>query len=41
MNEERCSLVCILLFDMSEGEGGASKTRWDSTVVGNTSVEMG
>jgi len=40
-NEEGCCSVCIGLFDMSEGEGGASKTRWESTALENTSVEMG
>jgi len=40
-NEEGCCSVCIGLFDMSEGEGGASETRWDPTALGDTSVEMG
>jgi len=26
-DEERCGLVCINLFDLSEGKGGAPKTR--------------
>jgi len=40
-NEEGCCPVHINLFDMSEGEGEASETRWDPTALGNTSVEMG
>jgi len=40
-NEERCGSVCINLFNVSEGEGGASETQWHSTVVGGTGVEMG
>jgi len=40
-NEEGCCTVCISLFDMSEGKGGALDTRWDSTALGNTGVEMG
>jgi len=39
--EEGCGTVCVCLLDMSEGEGGASETRWNSTVLGHTSVEMG
>jgi len=39
-NEEGCCTVCINLFDMLEGKGGASETRRDSTAIGNTSVEM-
>ena len=35
-NEERCSSVCISLSNMSEGKGGASETRWDSTSFGDT-----
>jgi len=26
---------------MLEGKGGALETRWDSTALGNTSVEVG
>jgi len=40
-DEEGCGLVCIRLSDVSEGEGGASETRWHSTIVGGTGVEMG
>jgi len=27
--------------NMSKGKSGASKTRWDSTTLGNTGVEIG
>jgi len=40
-NEEGRCTICIRLFDMSEGEDGASETRWESTALGDTSVEMG
>ena len=40
-NEKGCCTICIRLSDLSEGKGGTSETRWDSTVVGCTSVEMG
>jgi len=40
-DEERCGLVCISMFNVSEGEGGTSETRWDSTAVGGTGMEMG
>jgi len=40
-NEERCGLVCISLYDMSEGKGEASTTRWDPAALGDTGVEMG
>ena len=28
-DEERCGLVCISMFNVSEGEGGTSETRWN------------
>jgi len=40
-DEERRGIVCGSLPDMSEGKGGASATRQDSTALGDTSVEMG
>ena len=40
-DEEKCGLVRIIMFNVSEGEGGASKTRWESTALGDTSMEMG
>ena len=39
-DEERCGPICISLPDLSEGEGGAPETRWDSTAFRDTSVEM-
>ena len=39
-NEEGCCPVHINLFDMSEGEGAASETRWDPITLRDTSVEM-
>jgi len=40
-NEERCCSVRISMFNLSEGEGGAPEARWESTALGNNSVEMG
>jgi len=40
-NEEGCCSIRISLFNMLEGEGGESETQWESTALGNTSVEMG
>ena len=40
-DEERCGSVRVSMFDVLEGEGGASEARWDSTAFGDTSVEMG
>jgi len=40
-DEERCGSVCVGMFDVPEGEGGASKVRWDPTAFGDTNVEMG
>jgi len=40
-NEEGCHSVRISLLDLLEGEGGALETRWKSTALGNTNVEMG
>ena len=40
-DEEGCGSVCVRLSDMLEGEGGALETRWRSTIVRGTSVEMG
>jgi len=39
-DEERCGSIRISLFNMSEGKGGALETRWESTTLGNTGVEM-
>jgi len=39
--KKKCCSVCILLFDMSEGEGRASEVLWNSIAVGHTGVEMG
>jgi len=40
-DEERCGPVCISLFDVSEGEGGALETQRDSIASRDTGVEMG
>jgi len=40
-NEEGCGTVCVSLFDLSEGEGGAPEARRNSTAFRHTSVEMG
>jgi len=40
-DEKGCGTVCISLFDVPEGKGGASETRWNSTAFGDTSMEMG
>jgi len=39
--EEGCGIVRVCLVDMLEGEGRASKTRWNSIALGHTSVEIG
>ena len=39
--EEGCGLVCVSLFDMSEGKSRASETRWSPTAFEHTAVEMG
>jgi len=41
VNEEGCCTVCISLFDMSKGKGGASEAWWNSTALRDTDVEMG
>jgi len=39
--EDECCIVCISLFNMSEGKGRALETWWNSTTFGNTTMEIG